>query len=248
MRRQLMATLGLPAALIALATQGCQAVPGTPLTRAAARGDVTLVGQLCARGEDPDGTDAQGLTPLIWAARHGRVATIRTLLKAGAKPDMRDLSRNGWPPLVHAIHTRQLGSVRALLEGGADPNRTYDEHKVAPLMMAAGYGDTDIVLALLEKGADPRKTTPGGYTALVAAVRGAQDIDRFTVGNCQLSTVKALVAAAPDLRLPANGFGRSARWMAWLGRCTEVLRLVDQQTGSQQQQQESSEQRAMSRE
>jgi hypothetical protein len=234
MRWQPMARLALPAALIVFTTQGCRAVPGTPLTRAAAQGDVMLVERLCAQGEDPDGTDAQGLTPLIWAARHGRIATIRALLKAGAKPDMRDQTRNGWPPLVHAIHTNQLSAVRALLEGGADPNRTFDEHKVTPLMMAAGYGYTPIVLVLLEKGADPRKATPGGYTALVAAVRGAQDIDRFTVGNCQLSTVKALVTAAPDLRLPANGFGRSARWVAWFGRCTEVLRMIDEQKGGAQ--------------
>jgi hypothetical protein len=234
MQWQPMVRLGLSAALIVLTTHGCRAVPGTPLTRAAAQGDVTLVEQLCAQGEDPDGTDAQGLTPLIWAARHGRVATIRALLKAGAKPDMRDRSRNGWPPLAHAVHTSQLGAVRALLDGGADPDRTFDEHKVTPLMMAAGYGYTNIVLVLLEKGADPRKATPGGYTALVAAVRGAQDIDRFTVGNCQLSTVKALLTAAPDLRLPANGVGRSARWMAWLGRCTEVLRMIDKQKDSRQ--------------
>jgi hypothetical protein len=229
MQRPLTATLGFSTALIVFTTLGCRAVPATPLAQAAARGDTTLVGKLIAQGRDVDGTDAYGLTPLMWAARNGRVATIRALLKAGAGPDVRDRGPNGWTPLAHAIHRNQCGAVQALLDGGADPNRTFDEHRVTPLMMAAGYGYTDGVEALLARGADPRIATVGGFTALAAAVRGAPDIDRFTFGRCQLSTVKALVAAVPDLELPDNGFGRSARWAAWLGNCEQVLRVVDGQ-------------------
>ncbi|MBE3135170.1 MAG: hypothetical protein IMZ55_17015 [Acidobacteria bacterium] len=67
-----------------------------------------------------------------------------------------------------------------------------------------------------------------GIAAVLAAcaVRGVPDIDRFTVGSCQTATVKALLMAAPDLTLPDNDMGKTARWAAWLGNCQEVTRLL----------------------
>jgi ankyrin repeat protein len=220
----IVALLGLPAAL------GCGGRPDTPLMAAAVRGDTAAIEQLVAGGADIDSTASRqtcrGCTALMGAARNGQADAIRMLLKLGANAETVDAGMSGWTALVHAIHKNQAGAVRALLDGGADPDHAVDEHQFTALMMAAGYGYTGIVELLLEKGANPRKTSIGGFTALVAAVRGTPDIDRFTVGSCQTTTVKALLRAAPDLKLPDNSFGKTARWASWFGRCTEVEKLL----------------------
>lgn len=140
---------------------------------------------------------------LIDAAREGRVDLISSLVKQGADPNQR-AGVNGWPPLMHAIHKNQKGSVVALLDAGADVNARGDGGLTA-LMMAAGYGYTDIVNILLDRGADPHAQLPNGENALTLAVFGLADIDRFTVPDCQVSMVKALLQKAPDIRFIGPG-------------------------------------------
>lgn len=135
---------------------------------------------------------------LVGAAREGRVDLIPVLVKQGADPNQR-AGVNGWTPLMHAIHKNQKGSVIALLDAGADVNARGDG-ALTPLMMAAGYGYTDIVNILLDRGADAHAQLPNGENALTLAVFGVADIDRFTVPDCQVSTVKALLEKAPDMR------------------------------------------------
>src|SRR5262249_30829295 len=133
----------------------------------------------------------RSLPPLVVAAREGRADRIATLAKQGADPN-EQAGVNGWTPLMHAIHKNQKGSVIALLDAGADVNAR-GRGGETPLMMAAGYGYTDIVNALLDRGADARVEMSDGSNALTFAVVGANDIDRFTVADCQGPTVKALL-------------------------------------------------------
>ena len=154
-------------------------------------------------------------TPLMTAARQGRIADIQTLISQGADPNAR-AGVNGWTPILHAIHKHQKESLVALLDGGAD-------NSVSALMMAAGYGYTDMVKTLLDRGADPSQKSCGGSTALDVAVSGVPDIDRFTVGDCQTATVKVLLERAPNLRLSDSFHGRVAGWLA----CAEVRALLD---------------------
>jgi hypothetical protein len=69
--------------------------------------------------------------------------------------------------------------------------------------MAAGYGYTDIVRILLDSGADARAVLPNGDNALDMALEGVADIDRFTWGSCQTSTVRLLHERVP-LLVPKN--------------------------------------------
>jgi len=138
-------------------------------------------------------------TPLIDAARAGDAPAVRAMLAHGADPNQ-PAGNNGWTPLLHAIHTHQIGSVHALLDGGADINRTSPD-QTTPLMMAAGYGYTDIVELLLERGADPRVADTGGFHAIDLAAAGIPDIDRFTLFRCQDDTVRVLRDAAPAIHL-----------------------------------------------
>ena len=145
-------------------------------------------------------------TPLADAARAGDVATIRSLIAHGADPN-EAAGQNNWSPLLHAIHTGQIRSVEALLDGGADINRLSGDG-VTPLMMAAGYGYTDIVQLLLKRGANPRIAGPDGVRALDLAVVGVADIDRFTLFQCQSDTVNVLRGADPSMSV-------SPRAMLW---------------------------------
>ncbi len=151
---------------------------------------------------------------LVGAARAGDTAHIRAVAAAGGLDA--PSGGNGWTPLMHAIHKNQVGSVAALLDRGADPN-VRGENGSTALMMAAGYGYTDIVAVLLRRGANPALKTTGGETALDWALSGANDIDRFTVLQCQDETVRALHASAPHIRPTA-----SARRIASLKRCPSL--------------------------
>jgi ankyrin repeat protein len=151
---------------------------------------------------------------LIAAARSGDTAQIKQLAAAGA-----DLNApggvNNWTPMMHAIHKNQARAVEALLAAGADPNIV--SGRTTALIMAAGYGQADIVQILLNHGAIP------GPAALAAAVGGTTDFDDYTAGKCQTDAVKALLAKDPGLTLSGDS---EAVQTAQRGGCTEVLALV----------------------
>ena len=141
-------------------------------------------------------------TPLADAARAGDVVTIRSLIARGADPN-EAAGQNNWSPLLHAIHTGQLRSVEALLDSGADVNRLSGDG-ITPLMMAAGYGYTDIVQLLLKRGANPRIADRDGFHAIDIAAAGVADIDRFTLFQCQDETVRLLRDADPTVHLSSK--------------------------------------------
>jgi ankyrin repeat protein len=143
------------------------------------------------------------LNPLISAARSGNVERIRELVRSGADPNERG-GVNDWTPLMHAVHKAQHGSAKALLAVGADPNAFGGDS--TPLIMAAGYGDAEMVRLLLDGGAKPRITSRQGVSALAAAISGTPDIDNFTVGRCQTTTVKLLLDRDPSLQLSGDSW------------------------------------------
>ena len=164
------------------------------------------------------------ITPLASAAREGRAALIPELVRNGADPNQR-CGVNHWTPLVHAIHKHQLESVRALLDAGADIDRRSAGGET-PLMMAAGYGYTEIVNLLLDRGADAQLQLADGTNALSLAILGVPDIDRFTVGDCQLSTIRTLIQRVPDLRLKDSGRIQRALESAKIKGCAGVAMLA----------------------
>ena len=60
-----------------------------------------------------------GLTPLVFAARHGDIGTVRVLLDAGA--DVNQVTEYGWTALLTATQNRYYQLGKYLLERGADP-------------------------------------------------------------------------------------------------------------------------------
>jgi hypothetical protein len=151
------------------------------------------------------------LTPLVTAARNGDVETIRSLCAHGADPDQPS-GGNDWTPLQHAVHTGQTQSVAALLDAGATIDRA-NSSGMTPLMLAAGYGQRDIVQLLLARGAEPALRDRNGEAAVDYALNGMTDIDDFTFFRCQSETATLLTKVSP----PASAAAR--RW-SHLKRCT----------------------------
>lgn len=143
-------------------------------------------------------------TALTLAVRAGDVAQTRALLAAGADPNG-PVGINEWPPLLHAVHKNQLGTASLLLERGADVNGGAPDG-MTPLMMAAGYGNDDMVQLLLAHHADPHLKTKDGASALDFALTGVSDIDKFTLFQCQDSTIRLLsrYASRPSSRTLAR--------------------------------------------
>ena len=72
-----------------------------------------------------------GLSPLMYAARHGSIDTIRTLIQHGAEPDAYD--PEGYTPLLLAIMNAQYDAAATLIEAGADVNMPTAEGGQMPL-------------------------------------------------------------------------------------------------------------------
>jgi len=210
---------------ILISLTGCWATPATPLTIAAAEGDLSGLRALLDRGVPPDEMGRDGISPLMWAARRGQVGAMARLLDAGAAIDLRDRHYHGWTPMLHAIHKGQVEAVRLLLDRGADVNAASTDGGLTPLIAASGGCDCDgdrgvkemdaIVFLLLDRGADPRAEMQGKINALSNAVAAGRT-----------EVVKRLLEAAPDLRMHASLHGEITLLLARLGGRTEILSLL----------------------
>jgi ankyrin repeat protein len=186
-------TLVLATAALVLSA-ACTPHPDDPLGKAAAQGDLTQLNRLLAQHPSLSDRDSA----LVWAARFGQPQSIAALVKNGADPNVR-WGVNDWTVLRQGIHKEQPRAVLALLNNGADVNLA-GGHGETPLIMAAGYGHTDIIRILLRHGANAHATLPNGENALDRAISGVADIDRFTWGTCQSDTVRLFRQSVPDLR------------------------------------------------
>lgn len=122
-----------------------------------------------------------GESPLMVAALKGQTDIAQALIRRGA-----EVNKPGWTPLHYAASNPERNSidmVRLLLEHHAyidaeSPNKT------TPLMMAAKYGEADVVRLLLEEGADASLRNEQGLTAVDFARRAdRQDLADLIAGR-----------------------------------------------------------------
>jgi bla regulator protein blaR1 len=90
-------------------------------------------------------------TPLIVAARGGRLDLVQMFLDSGADPNL--AVHGDGNPLIMAAQAGHLAIVRLLLDRGADVNAMVPEDENA-LINASSQGHLDVVQLLVERGAN----------------------------------------------------------------------------------------------
>jgi hypothetical protein len=206
-------------ALLALLTlTACRLHPSTGLGRAAFDGDVTAVRSLVSTV--PVDTLDGPFTPLMLAARAGRLATMQVLIDAGADLNHAD-ERYGWTPLMHALHKGRRDAARLLLARGADAARGTATN--SPLEMATLDNDVELMRVLLQG----HPSRPQMVRAFDLAVSGGAmaDVDRPLLGGCHTDAARLLYGA--DRTLAARG--GAAAWSLWWATqkgCQDVVALV----------------------
>lgn len=86
---------------------------------------------------------------LHMAVQAGNIVRVRQLLEAGVDPDIAD--ELGDTPLHHAVRG-ETGLSQLLLDAGANPNAR-NAGGIAPLLLAAGSGRSDLIERLRQAGA-----------------------------------------------------------------------------------------------
>jgi uncharacterized protein len=159
---------------------------------------------------DPAGAaliEQGGFTPLLFAARHGDVASARVLLAAGAK--INDTAAVGTTALVVAAQRGHRAVAAFLLENGADPNAAGAGY--AALHWAALRSDTELVKTLLTHGANPNARLMRGSPLKRSG--GEFALDKFLIGatpfllaarKADVDIMRLLAANGTDVSLSLN--------------------------------------------
>ena len=143
----------------------------TPLTLAAAAGQLDLVRELMRRGAELDRVGAAGWTPLAAAVVKGHELVARDLLRKGARVDVP--SASGQLPLHLACATGQLRLIDLLIAQGADW-RAYNRQGRHAMAEAALFGQVPAMQALARAGAVYAEPDRHRLNAVHAAALGEQ--------------------------------------------------------------------------
>jgi ankyrin repeat protein len=163
-------------------------------------------------GHNPDIKDAEGRTPLAWAAKYGHEAMVELLLtNDNVDPDSRD--NGGQTPLSRAAMYGNEATVKLLLEKGAELE-SKDNGGQTPFSRAAMYGTEAVMKLLLEKGAELESKDNGGRTPLSwAAMYGNEAV------------VKLLLEKGAELESKDND-GRTPLWWAAISGNEAAVKLL----------------------
>jgi uncharacterized protein len=138
--------------LVATLVMLCAATAGAQdLADRIQSGDRKAALAMIAAGADVNQAQADGSTPLHWAAYRVDRELLNTLLKKGARANV--LNKYGASPLAEAVKVANLEMAGMLLEAGADANAANEDGQT-PLMLAARTGNVAVAELLVRKGAD----------------------------------------------------------------------------------------------
>ncbi|KAM0497400.1 hypothetical protein ACHAP8_006892 [Fusarium lateritium] len=154
----------------------------------------------------------EGMTPLLVAARFGRVETFHILVDHGA--DVKAISAG-----YNGIHMATIGQAKSLIrffvqEGVAIDARTMDEGSTA-LIRAVRDGYPQIVSLLIKLGADVNASNNIGWTSLhFAAENGFKDVIEILLKAGANPTAETLD-------------GKRPRTISWENLHDEVTTILD---------------------
>lgn len=174
---------------------------------ASEQGDLNKVLKLLKQGADPNAIGEHS-TALHAATLMGHNKIVKTLLKHGANPNLKD--KQDFYPLHLAASEGRIAICNLLLKGGADKEAIAASGGTA-LHLAAAANFTATVVALLKGGCDIEARSIDGSTPLLTA---------SALGN--LAVVKALLKYGANSQA-VNESGNTALMQAlWTLQATRV--------------------------
>ncbi|XP_060555490.1 transient receptor potential cation channel subfamily A member 1-like isoform X2 [Ruditapes philippinarum] len=138
---------------------------------AAYYGHTDLVALYLDQGMDVNHLNGKKDTPLLWAARWGHDETVNLLLDRHADPEVNNDKSS--TALYWAIRYEFPKTVSLLLnKGKANPNTKRKLGLIAPIVIAAAYGNVEIMSLLLQHpDINMNVTVPGGETPMHHAAK-----------------------------------------------------------------------------
>ena len=170
----------IPFLALCLLSAGC-AEPDPPsisLYRAVHAGDLDQLDRHIHWGADLNKANPDGEMPLHVAARRGRVAITRLLIRHGA--DRNIANGEGRTPMYVALMAGRTQVAELLREHGAALDADDLLHEVA----RNGIADRDVVEFLIRHGGDINNADASGSTPLHTAVdRGFRVVSKFLIAQ-----------------------------------------------------------------
>jgi len=185
------------------------------LFRAAESGCISELQEALHAGAGPSG-GYKYESSLFAAARSFHVEAVRTLLKAGADPNLPGISRVAplWGALGHPsvccpinrprFRTDRLAILDALLAAGGNLNARADDGRTFLLYLMTMWNDRDFMEGLLARGADARVRDNHGDTALTLLIERV-----FVSALAKDERIRLLIAAGVDVNAK-DSRGKSA--------------------------------------
>ena len=124
---------------------------------------------LLEKGADSNLRDDNNETPLIIAAKLGRIDYVQLLIQHN--PDVNLSGLEGWAALHHAAWVPALDVVEVLVENGANIDATGNDGSNA-LHLVCEVGEVNIAAFLISKGINPHLKNKDNTTPLLHAVVG----------------------------------------------------------------------------
>ncbi len=184
------------------------------LFKAINRGDFEAANRLINDRVDLNKPNTDGYTPLCFAASHGNIKLLQSLIKAGA-----DINKgnyiDGSTPLAHAVKNGQAEVAQKLIDAKADLNKS-DNDGDTPLCVAAYNGHAEVVQKLIDAKADLNKSDNDGDTPLYVATY-----------NGHAEVVQKLIDAKADLNKSNNDGFTPLHIAAYLGDVEIVQKLIN---------------------
>src|ERR1700730_3455665 len=138
--------------------------------------DLAVLDTLVKEGAGVNVRDAEGATPLMYAAAVGSIDAMNRLLAAGADVN----ARNALGSSALTWATKDLAKVRLLLDHGADVNVTSIPGRTPLLVATMNNRSAAVVKLLIARGADAHAADKLHATALHTAAVAA-DVDTLRV-------------------------------------------------------------------
>lgn len=175
------------------------------------KGDTICVKNCLAKGINVNTKDDRGITPLHYAAWHGRVPVVEILIQAGANVNVHD--NLGTTPLHNAAWKGQNDVAKMLLAAKANVNAKTLEG-ATPLHSAAQRGYDTVARTLLGAEADINAKENTGKTPLIIAANFEQ-----------VSMVQVLLAAGADVNYKDDR-GATALILAVVRGQAEIVQML----------------------